>query len=32
LQDNQPNVAAKWKKLDDTFYAYWGATPYEIPG
>jgi NAD(P)-dependent dehydrogenase (short-subunit alcohol dehydrogenase family) len=32
LQDNQPEVAASWRKLDDTFYAYWGATPYEIPG
>jgi NAD(P)-dependent dehydrogenase (short-subunit alcohol dehydrogenase family) len=32
LQENQPEVAASWKKLDDTFYAYWGATPYETPG
>ncbi|MCA1584519.1 MAG: SDR family NAD(P)-dependent oxidoreductase [Acidobacteria bacterium] len=32
LQENQPEVAASWKKLDDTFYAYWGSTPYEMPG
>ena len=31
LQDNQPGVAAAWKRLDDTFYAYWGSTPYETP-
>ena len=31
LQDNQPGVAAAWKKLDDTFYGYWGSTPYETP-
>lgn len=24
LQENQPEVAASWKKLDDAFYAYWG--------
>ena len=28
----EPEVAAGWKKLDDAFYAYWGATPYETPG
>lgn len=32
LQENQPEVAASWKKLDDVFYAYWGAMPYEMPG
>ncbi len=32
LQANQPEVAAAWKKLDDTFYAYWGPTPYGMPG
>jgi NAD(P)-dependent dehydrogenase (short-subunit alcohol dehydrogenase family) len=32
LQQNQPEVAASWRKLDDTFYAYWGAMPYELPG
>ncbi len=32
LQANQPEVAARWRKLDDTFYAYWGPTPYEVPG
>jgi NAD(P)-dependent dehydrogenase (short-subunit alcohol dehydrogenase family) len=32
LQENQPEVAASWKKLDDAFYAYWGTMPYEMPG
>jgi NAD(P)-dependent dehydrogenase (short-subunit alcohol dehydrogenase family) len=32
LQANMPEVAASWKKLDDAFYAYWGAMPYEMPG
>jgi NAD(P)-dependent dehydrogenase (short-subunit alcohol dehydrogenase family) len=32
LEKNQPNIAAKWKKLDDTFYSYWGPMPYEMPG
>ena len=32
LQANQPEVAAGWKKLDDAFYAYWGAMPYGTPG
>jgi NAD(P)-dependent dehydrogenase (short-subunit alcohol dehydrogenase family) len=32
LQANQPEVAAAWRKLDDAFYAYWGATPYGTPG
>ena len=32
LQANQPNVAARWKKLDDTFYSYWGEMPYDMPG
>jgi NAD(P)-dependent dehydrogenase (short-subunit alcohol dehydrogenase family) len=32
LQENEPKVAAKWRKLDDTFYAYWGPMPYEMPG
>ena len=32
LQDNQPHVAAAWRKLDDAFYAYWGSMPYEMPG
>lgn len=31
LQENQPEVAASWKKLDDAFYAYWGEMPYETP-
>lgn len=32
LQQNQPDVAARWKKLDDTFYAYWSDVPYQLPG
>jgi NAD(P)-dependent dehydrogenase (short-subunit alcohol dehydrogenase family) len=32
LQANQPGVAAGWKRLDEAFYAYWGAMPYEMPG
>jgi len=32
LQENDPKVAAGWKKLDDTFYSYWGAMPYDMPG
>lgn len=31
LQENQPEVAASWKKLDDAFYAYWGEVPTEMP-
>jgi NAD(P)-dependent dehydrogenase (short-subunit alcohol dehydrogenase family) len=31
LQDNEPAMAAGWKKLDDTFYSYWGNTPYGTP-
>jgi NAD(P)-dependent dehydrogenase (short-subunit alcohol dehydrogenase family) len=32
LRANQPEVAAGWKKLDDTFYSYWGPMPYGMPG
>lgn len=32
LQANEPAAAAGWKKLDDTFYGYWGAVPYATPG
>lgn len=32
LQNNMPEVASGWKTLDDTFYSYWGATPYKAPG
>lgn len=32
LRENQPHVAAGWKKLDDQFYSYWGAMPYGMPG
>ena len=32
LQANMPEVAAGWKTLDDAFYSYWGATPYQVPG
>ncbi len=31
LRENQPEVAAGWKKLDDAFYAYWGKMPYGMP-
>lgn len=31
LQANMPDAAASWKKLDDSFYAYWGQTPYGTP-
>jgi len=32
LRENEPMVAEAWKKLDDTFYSYWGKMPYEMPG
>ena len=32
LEENQPKIAANWKKLDDAFYSYWGSMPYEVPG
>ncbi len=32
LRGAQPEVAARWRKLDDAFYAYWGPTPYDLPG
>lgn len=32
LEANEPEMAARWKKLDDTFYSYWGAMPYDMPG
>ncbi len=32
LQENEPEMAASWKKLDDAFYAYWGPMPYSMPG
>jgi NAD(P)-dependent dehydrogenase (short-subunit alcohol dehydrogenase family) len=32
LEANEPAMAKKWKKLDDTFYSYWGSMPYEMPG
>lgn len=31
LQANEPKMAANWKALDATFYAYWGAMPYDMP-
>ncbi len=31
LQENEPAMAAAWKKLDDAFYAYWGPMPYSMP-
>jgi NAD(P)-dependent dehydrogenase (short-subunit alcohol dehydrogenase family) len=32
LLANMPDVAKNWKTLDDQFYGYWGATPYQAPG
>jgi NAD(P)-dependent dehydrogenase (short-subunit alcohol dehydrogenase family) len=32
VEANLPEVAAGWKKLDDTFYGYWGPMPYKTPG
>ena len=32
LRENEPEMAAGWKKLDDVFYSYWGAMPYGLPG
>lgn len=32
LEANEPEMAAGWRKLDDTFYSYWGSMPYEMPG
>ncbi|WP_243337145.1 SDR family oxidoreductase [Anaeromyxobacter soli] len=31
-REHQPEVAAAWRKLDDAFYAYWTAMPYDMPG
>lgn len=31
LRENEPRMAAKWKKADDVFYSYWGPMPYEMP-
>ncbi|HET6344895.1 MAG TPA: SDR family oxidoreductase [Myxococcota bacterium] len=31
LQQNMPEVAAKWRAADDGFYAYWGKMPYSTP-
>jgi NAD(P)-dependent dehydrogenase (short-subunit alcohol dehydrogenase family) len=31
LQANEPQMAAGWRKLDETFYEYWGKMPYEMP-
>jgi NAD(P)-dependent dehydrogenase (short-subunit alcohol dehydrogenase family) len=28
LRDHMPELAARWRRLDDTFYGYWGAMPY----
>lgn len=32
LRANEPDIAAGWKNLDDTFYSYWGRMPYSTPG
>lgn len=31
LRENEPEMARGWKKLDDTFYSYWGPMPYNMP-
>lgn len=32
LEANMPDVAARWRKVDDGFYQYWGSMPYAMPG
>ncbi|HUP46629.1 MAG TPA: SDR family oxidoreductase, partial [Thermoanaerobaculia bacterium] len=32
LRENMPEMAGRWKKLDDAFYSYWGPMPYDMPG
>jgi NAD(P)-dependent dehydrogenase (short-subunit alcohol dehydrogenase family) len=32
LEENEPQMAKGWKKLDETFYSYWGPMPYGMPG
>lgn len=32
LRENMPETAARWRSLDDGFYAYWGPMPYGMPG
>ena len=32
IREHMPEVAAGWRKLDDTFYGYWGPMPYSMPG
>lgn len=32
LREHEPAMAARWKKADDGFYAYWGPMPYQVPG
>lgn len=32
VEQNEPQMAAGWKKLDDVFYSYWGPMPYATPG
>ncbi|HEX7707234.1 MAG TPA: SDR family oxidoreductase [Thermoanaerobaculia bacterium] len=32
LEANEPEMAAGWRKLDDTFYSYWTDAPYDTPG
>ena len=31
LQENEPQMAAAWRKLDDTFYSYWTRVPFDTP-
>jgi NAD(P)-dependent dehydrogenase (short-subunit alcohol dehydrogenase family) len=32
LRENEPQMAAQMKKLDDTFYSYWTSVPFGVPG
>ena len=32
LRENEPQMAAQMKKLDDTFYSYWTSVPFDTPG
>lgn len=31
LQENEPEMAVAFRKLDDTFYSYWTSMPFDIP-
>ncbi len=32
LREHMPTVSDGWRRLDDTFYGYWGPMPYGMPG